>query len=181
VWLLPSVLHDRMQEGRLQPSRQYSVVLRLNKQAKPRVWRRAASSWDSGCCAFASCSPSGAWGRHAIAPNACAPQRHPRSLSPVTAPRRTGVADAARTSAVALPDGLPYQIGTLTNTLHIWVDPVSGVDAGRTGTVASQPLKTLKAAWSKARLHPSTRILIIPLLLVVPWIGAEVPCCAAGA
>ncbi|KAI3427982.1 hypothetical protein D9Q98_006371 [Chlorella vulgaris] len=92
---------------------------------------------------------------------------------------RTGLADAARTSAVALPDGLPYQIGTLTNTLHIWVDPVSGVDAGRTGTVASQPLKTLKAAWSKARLHPSTRILIIPLLLVVPWMGAEVPCCAA--
>lgn len=62
---------------------------------------------------------------------------------------------AARTTAVALPDGKPYSIGQLVDPVIIWVDPNTGVDQGRTGTNPALPLKTFKAAWAKVPAKPT--------------------------
>lgn len=58
---------------------------------------------------------------------------------------------AARTSAVELPDGKPYDMGPLTNMKTIFVDP-AGNDAA-VGT-AGAPVKTFARAWELVRRRP---------------------------
>lgn len=57
---------------------------------------------------------------------------------------------AARTSAITLPDGKPYDIGVLRNVMHLYIDPAKGLD-GSSGHSPQQALKTFTAAWNKVR------------------------------
>lgn len=58
---------------------------------------------------------------------------------------------AARTTAVALPDGKPYDINwasIIPRRRVIWVNPASGNDAA-SGAAPAQALRTLVAAWEQ--------------------------------
>ncbi|EFN57900.1 hypothetical protein CHLNCDRAFT_141944 [Chlorella variabilis] len=94
--------------------------------------------------------------RHVLwTPEMCRKQRDAHTFMPAGLVRCRVPPAAARTTAVALPDGKPYSIGQLVDPVIIWVDPNTGVDQGRTGTNPALPLKTFKAAWAKVPAKPT--------------------------
>lgn len=66
------------------------------------------------------------------------------SPAPVPYPPDT----SSNSTLLTLPDGNPYNIGTLSDLTHIWVNPSGGSDSA-SGTSRTTALRTLSAAWNR--------------------------------
>ena len=62
-----------------------------------------------------------------------------------------------RTTAVALPDGQPYDVGSPRRLRTLYVDPQHGNDAN-TGATQAHAFKSFNAAWDLVRARRGGRV-----------------------
>jgi hypothetical protein len=77
------------------------------------------------------------------------------ACKPLQSPAKTHVpsltccrATAGRTTAVSLPDGLPYDIGRPRSLTHLWVNPQK-TQASGTGASEQQAYRAFSEAWAR--------------------------------
>ena len=105
-----------------------------------------------------------------LSSTACAHARPPPSLLS----RRA----CSRTTAVALPDGQPYDIGQPASVVNIWLDPKAGADTA-SGESEQQALRSFTAAWDRAsgpELAAATPRLCLCLPPAIAPAGYPPPC-----